>query len=275
MWAAFMRCENPAKLGLTPDHMLHKPDGTPVLVGSGPGSYYLFDFTQPEVERLMSDLAKKYVQQYNPDLVKFDFGYELPALSAAAPKDMKWAGERLLQKGLDVVVGSMKQEKPDLVVMYYCLSPLFTEYFDLHSPDDLFNCNGEYDIEANKRFYFSSLLGELGIPTYGSGGYDWGTVREIWFDSARIGTLGSLNSFTEDETNQKPTPDLISKFNGLTHTLRSSNVFSIEAIENEVLAPMRGPHISSWARLENGQPVLIALRQQGLDGEKVREGTAI
>jgi hypothetical protein len=268
MWAAFMRCENPAKLGLTTDHMLHQPDGKPVLIGSGPGSYYLFDFTQPEVQRLMSGLARKFIRRYNPDLVKFDFGYELPALSAAAPKDMNWAGERLLQKGLDVVVTSMKEEKPDLVVMYYCLSPLFTQYFDLHSPDDLFMCAGDYDLEANRRFYFSSLLGELGIPTYGSGGYDWSTVREIWFDSAPIGTLGSLNSFAEDDTNSKPAPEIIAKYNGLTHCLRSSNLFSIEALDNDVLAPLRGLHISSWARIENGEPVVAALRQRGLDGRK-------
>jgi len=268
MWAAFMRCENPSRLGLTVDHMLHEPGGKPVFIGPRPGGYYLFDVSQPEVQRLLSTLAKKYVRRYKPDLVKFDFGYELPAISAAAPKDTRWAGERLLQKGLDVVVRSMKEEKPDLVIMYYCLSPLFTEYFDLHSPDDMFLASGEYDIEANRRFYFSSLLGELGIPTYGSSGYDWGTAREIWFDSAPIGTPGSLHTFTGDENNSRPAPELIAKYNGLTQVLRHSNIFSIEAIDGDLLAPARGAHISSWARTENGEVVLVALRERGLDGRK-------
>ena len=60
-----------------------------------------------------------------------------------------------------------------IVMMYYSLSPLFVDYLDLHGPDDLFLCAHEYDLEANRRFFFSSLPGELGMPTYGSGGYDW------------------------------------------------------------------------------------------------------
>jgi len=31
---------------------------------------------------------------------------------------MNWAGERLLWKGLDVVVKAMREENPDIVVMY-------------------------------------------------------------------------------------------------------------------------------------------------------------
>jgi len=266
MWAAFMRCQNPASLGLTTEHMLRQPDGKPVRIGTGPGGYYLFDFSQTEVQRILSEKAKAYVRRYRPDLVKFDFGYELPAISAAAPKNMQWAGERLFQKGLDVVVKSMKEEKPDLVVMYYCLSPLFTEYFDMHSPDDLYICVGDYDMEANRRFYFSSLLGEGGITAYGSGGYDWATVREIWFDSAAIGTLGSLNSFTPDETDAKPTPEIIAKFNGLTHVLRKTNVFSIESADRDPLSALRGAHMSCWVRTENGRPVVIALRPAGPNG---------
>ena len=188
--------------------MLHLADGTPLIVGGGDPKYYILDFTQPEVEKVLRAQAKKFVERYQPDLVKFDFGYELPPLSVAAPKDMRWAGERLMLKGLEVIVGGMREANPDIAVMYYCLSPLFREYFDLHSPDDLFMAAGDYDYEANRRFFFSSLLGEIGIPTYGSGGYDWQTMPAIWFDSALIGTLGSLNSFVGDEEDEMPTPDL-------------------------------------------------------------------
>jgi hypothetical protein len=126
-----MRCEDPADLGLSPEQMLRQPDGKPYVVGGGSSKYFILDFTRPEVERVLSCLARKFVRRYKPDLVKFDFGYELPALDAAAPQDMTWAGERLLWKGLGVVVKAMREENPDIVVMYYELSPLFTDYFDL------------------------------------------------------------------------------------------------------------------------------------------------
>jgi hypothetical protein len=268
LWAAFMRCQDPADMGLNVSHMLHLADGKPLISGGGDSKYYILDFTQPEVEKVLRAQAKRFVERYQPDLVKFDFGYELPPLSVAAPKDMRWAGERLMLKGLDVVVGGMRDANPDIVVMYYCLSPLFREYFDLHSPDDLFMAAGEYDYEANRRFFFSSLLGEIGMPTYGSGGYDWGTMPAIWFDSALIGTLGSLNSFVGDEEDETPTPDLIVKYNGLSQVIRDSNIFTIEPVEADYIEVTRGAHSPSWARSENDELVAVALRTHGLDGRK-------
>jgi hypothetical protein len=160
----------------------------------------------------------------------------------------------------------MREANPDQVVMYYCLSPLFIEYFDLHSPDDLFMAAGEYEFEANRRFFFSSLLGEIGMPTYGSGGYDWVTMPEIWFDSALLGTLGSLNSFVGDEQDAIPTPERIAKYNGLSQLLRTSNSFTIEPVDADYLAATRGAHSSSWARFENGELVGVALRTR-LNGQ--------
>jgi hypothetical protein len=266
MWAAFMRCDDPQSVGLNLTHMLRQPDGRPIVKEEVGKPYYLFDFSQSAVQETLAGLSKKYVRRYGPDLVKFDFGYELPSLSAGAPKDMTWAGERLLKKGLDVVVGAMREEKPDLVVMYYSLSPLFISYFDLHSPDDMFMCAEDYHLEANKRFYFSSLLGEIGMPTYGSGGYDWPTMPDIWFDSAVMGTLGSLNSFVGDEQDTGPTPERVAKYNGLSQLLQASNIFTIEPLDQVLLGGSNGARSSSWARIENGEPVLVALRAHGFDG---------
>ena len=266
LWAALMRCEKPSDIGLTEEHMLKGVDGTPIAAGGG--AYFILDFTQPEVAKVLSDLARQFIRRYKPDLVKFDFGYELPPVSQAAPKDRHWAGERMMWKGLDVVIKAMRQENPDLVVMYYQLSPLFLEYFDLHSPDDLFLTSGEYDIEANRRFFFSSLLGELGVPTYGSSGYDWETVPNIWFDSAVVGTLGSMNDFKGDERGEKGTPELIAKYNGLTHALRSSNFFKVVPLDGPTEAATRGAHSGSWARIEHGKAVLLAIRPEVRPGNR-------
>jgi hypothetical protein len=126
---------------------------------------------------------------------------------------------------------------------------------------------GEFDLEANRRFFFSSLCGEFGMPTYGSSGYDWVSAPSIWFDSVTIGTLGCLASFyVTEEAGGKPTPERIAKYNGLTHLLRPSNSFSILPLDAVFEAPTRGAHASSWARIENGEVVLVALRKQRLDG---------
>lgn len=266
-WTAFLRCEDPRDLGLTLAHMLCKPDGTPYTAQEDAKQYYLIDYSQPEVAAVLADISRQFAQRYKPDLIKFDFGYELPPLSVAAPKDKSLAGERLLLRGVEILVRAMREVNPDIVIMYYSLSPLFIDVFDLHSPDDLYMSGGEYDLEANRRFYFSSLLGELGMPTYGSGGYDWPTMPSIWFDSTAIGTLGSLNSFSGDELNSGPTPERVAKYNGLANLLRSANVFTIEPLDaGDSYSPTRGARASSWARSENGEVVLVALRKQRLDG---------
>jgi hypothetical protein len=265
MWAALMRCERPAELGLTLDHMLKQPDGKPFTAGDP--SYYLLDFTQPVVAEVLDKAVRKFIRRYSPDVFKFDFGYELPALSVAAPKDMAYAGERLMKRGLDVVITAMKQEKPDLVVMYYNLSPLFIDYFDLHSLDDLVLNFGDYDVEANRRIFFSSLMGRLGVPTYGSTGYDWATAPHIWFDSAAVGTIGSLNDFRGDEQGEVGTPETIARYNGIARVLRSTTTFEIVPIGNIPIAASLGAHARSWARFEGGNLVLLAWRPYGPDEE--------
>jgi hypothetical protein len=165
-----------------------------------------------------------------------------------------------MQKGLSVVIKTMREENPDLVVMYYQLSPLFLDYFDLHSTDDLFLAAGEYDLEANRRLYFSSLLGPLGIPTYGSSGYDWASAPHIWFDSTAMGTIGSLNDFQLDEQGEGVTPELAARYNGLTKVLRPTNIFEVIPFGAVSEAPTRGAHARSWARMEQGQLMLLAFR---------------
>jgi hypothetical protein len=199
-------------------------------------------------------------------LVKFDFGYELPPLQQGAPWRMDDAGERLLFKALEVVVGAMREVDPDLVVMYYGLSPFLGPWVDLHSPDDLWLCPGDYALEANRRFFFSGLLGELGIPTLGSTGYDWASAPSIWFDAAPVGTLGSLQSFAGDEIDSAPTPLRVAKYNGLVHLLRPSPEFTVMPLDPPSNSAIFGANASSWARLERGQPVMVALRDRRWDG---------
>jgi len=105
------------------------------------------------------------------------------------------------------------------------------------------------------------------MPTYGSSGYEWISGPSIWFDSIAVGTIGTLASFYGSAApGDGATPERVAKYNGLTHLVRPSNQFSIIPLDAEYEAPTRGAHASSWARMENGKVVLVALRRQRLDG---------
>lgn len=266
LWAAFLRCDDPSLLGLTHSHMLRGTDGGPVVLGSPGEQYYLLDVTQPEVQRVLRERITGFVERYRPDLVKFDFGYEVPALSRCAPADLAYAGERLLRFGLDLIVGALRAANPDIVVMYYSLSPLFAEHIDLHGLDDMWMNAGEYHLEANRRLFFSGILGELGMPSYGSGGYDWTHITDIWFDSVVFGSLGSLGSFTGDLSDSTLTDRHVAKFNGLSRLARRQVHFAVDPVGAAGLGPVSAARSSSWVRRENGEITLVALRVAGLAG---------
>ena len=267
LWAAFLRCQDPAALGLNESNLLQTPEGKPLWLDHQTSRYGIFDVTQPIVEKILSERARQFIRRYKPDLIKFDFGYELPSLDISAPTDLNWAGERLLKKGLEVVVGAMKEENPDIVIMYYGLSPLLIDYYDLHSPDDLVYCVGDYDLETNRRIFFSSLCGELGMPTYSSSGYDWESALDIWFDSAPSGTLGSLHCFDGDENGDLPKDEQIAKFNGLSAILRKQVIFQTYPIDAKWQGGLRAGFSPSWERMEEDKTVLLALRTHLFDGK--------
>jgi hypothetical protein len=265
MWTAFLRCEHPEKYGLTVANMLHKPNGEPFLATTY-GRYYFFDVSQPEVQKVIRQQAKKFMKRYHPDVVKLDYMYEVSPLNMCAPKDMKYGGEKFLEKALEILVGAFREENPDIVTMYYHVSPLLNKYVDLVSLDDLCLAPGDEDLEANRRVLFSSLMGEVGVPTYGSSGYEWKSAPEIWFDAAVSGTVGSLQSFRGDEMGDSLSPYTIAKFNGLGKARRTTTFFHIEPLDCNFFSVAHGTHSSSWARYENDKVVLLALRNYRLDG---------
>lgn len=272
LWAAFLRVNDPASLGLGPEHLMRDRDGRPIEKPSRfeARPYFLLDVSQQVVADGLRQRIGRFVRRYDPDLVKFDFGYELPSLAVSAPADPHWAGERMLGRALDVVVGALRDVKPDIAVMYYALSPLLTRQVDQHSHDDLYLCVDDYAAEGNRRLFFSSLLGELGVPTYGSTGYDWASAPDHWFDTAVAGPVGSLNAFGGDERDETPTPAVVARFNGLAATARRTTLFRVEPVTPVSIGSITGARSSSWLRYEENALVAAAVRPVDRDAAAIR-----
>ena len=268
LWAAFVRCDNPASLGLTLSHMLCDETGVPAVRNVWDDKYYLFDTSQPEVQVVLRERAKSFMKRYRPDLVKFDFGYELPSLDFVAPKDRSWGGEIFLGKVLAVVVGAMREINPDVVLTYGNLSPLLIEHIDMHSLDDLYLAMPEYSMEANRRFFFSRMMGELGVPTYGSSGYSWHDAVELWFDTIVLGCVGSLGSFTGDPHDSVLTDRIVAKYNGFSKIARKTHIFNIEAIDAYNLGTGMVARAPSWVRHEGDEITALSFRTHKFDGTK-------
>jgi hypothetical protein len=259
LWAAFLRCEDPAKVGLDTSHMLQRTDGGAYHIANEEG-YYIYDVTQPEVAAKLKELLRGFARRYRPDLVKFDFGYEIPDVHIARPSNPECMGERFFQEALRLMMGTLREELPDLVVTYYSLSPLMMGSCDQHSPDDLFMAPGDYAMEANRRFYFASVCAEFGMPLYGSVGYDWQSVPSIWFDALASGTIGSLPDPECDEAGEKRSQELQTLRSRLKPIIRRWKHCRIEVVGAQETGPITGCMASGWLRYENGNLVFAALR---------------
>lgn len=270
LWAAFLRTNDPALVGLEQRHLMHDIRGNPISKHNAfdPEPYYLLDPSQDEVRTVLTEQISNFVRRYEPDLVKFDFGYELPSLSVAQPANPEHAGERLLLRALDIIVSALRSAKPDIAVMYYSLSPLVLDFVDQHCHDDMYLCAGDYASENNRRLFFSSMLGELGVSVYGSGGYDWRSMRDIWLDTAIVGPVGSLNSFEPDECDEQPDEELIALFNGCSALSREPGRCTIEPVCPVVVGAESGARSSSWVRIVDGEVTGVTVRAE--DGERLR-----
>ena len=260
IWTAFPRCEDYEALGLTADAVLRNPDGTPYVQVNRKRSWYVFDPTNASAAEHLADRARHLVETYRPALVKIDFGYEIPTPDIAAPHDLEYAGERLFLRFLEVVVGAIKAAEPSVAVLYYCLTPLFSRYMDQSGTDDLWMSRGRYDEGFARRALLSTWCGAFGVVPYGSSGYDWRSIREIWFDTAIVGTLGVIAPLAGDEYGEHLTPALAALYNGVARVTRRQPHYRVAFFDAELDDPSAGPRARSWARIEDGATVVVALR---------------
>jgi len=273
IWTAFPRCEDYEALGLTSDAVLKRPDGTPYVVEQRKRRWYIFDPTHEPAAAHLRERAAHLVRAYRPALVKIDFGYEIPRPDTAGPGDPAWGGERLFLKFLQVVVGAIKEADPKVAVLYYCLTPLFNAYLDQSGVDDLWMSRGAYDAGFARRALLTSLCGAFGVVPYGSSGYDWRSIAEIWLDTAVIGTPGVIAPLAGDEYGERLTAELAARYNGVARVARRTPSFDIAFYDAELTDPAAGPVARSWGRVEDGRTVLVALRP-GASGRADAPGVA-
>jgi hypothetical protein len=262
LWAAFLRTNDPSTIGLETRHLMCDAAGKPIEKNNefAREPYYLFDVSQDEVAEAITKQIATFVHRYDPDLVKFDFGYELPSLGLAMPANAEFSGEMLLKRALDVIVGALRAAKPDIAVMYYNLSPLFIDRVDQVGHDDMYLAIDSYDFENNRRVFFSSLLAELGVSVYASGGYNWRNMSDVWFDTAVIGNVGSVNGFDGDEHGETPDPVILALYNGLGAIARPAGACRVDPVSPVSVGSIAGARSRSWIRFENDALVGAALR---------------
>jgi hypothetical protein len=132
------------------------------------------------------------MREFDPQLLKLDFGYGLPGPDVSAPRNPAFRGERLAYELMKIIVDAAREVKPDVTIQYYGIHPLMRPVTDVVALDDLGDAGG-YEVEAHGQWsVWSALAAAHGTALMASSGYDWNADPEILLDTAVIGAPGSV-----------------------------------------------------------------------------------
>ncbi|WP_153800509.1 alpha-galactosidase [Foetidibacter luteolus] len=205
VWETVGWISNPAEAGLTDEDLLLKKNGKACRANwsfSPWGeSYYCLDISSQRTRNFIKKRTEGIMKTVKPALIKLDFGYGFPDPSVAVAKNPAYRGERFAYELVKLIAETAKSINPDVIIMYYSISPLWLPVMDLVSMDD----QGDlwYDIKPGHQQWsiWGSLIAEKGMAVNGSSGYDWQTDDEVLLNSAVVGSPGSVlpSDYGEDK----------------------------------------------------------------------------
>lgn len=219
------------------------------------------DPSSPRARQFIRDHIQSVVRQFQPELLKLDFGYSSPSPAVAVPRDPSLRGERLAFTLLKLVVQAAKEIDPQITIQYYSIHPLFREVQDVVALDDMGDAGAQEAQGHGEWSIWSALAAADGMAIMASSGYDWNADTDILLDTAIIGSQGSvLPTFFDGG----PVPqDKISKRSALARWHRRTVGWTPLWLDTAKGSLQEPPRVRSWGRLENGGLLTaVALRDQ-------------
>lgn len=197
-WLTAGWVNDPESAGLKREDLLLGKDGRPrratwnMAVDSVATANFCLDPSSARTREFLRRRTIRMMQEFNPQLLKLDFGYGLPGPDVSAPRNPAYRGERLAYELMRIIVEAAREVKPDVTIQYYGIHPLMRPVTDVVALDDLGDAGG-YEVEAHGQWsIWSALAAAQGTAIMASSGYDWNADPEILLDTAVIGAPGSV-----------------------------------------------------------------------------------
>lgn len=197
-WVPVGWVKDPNAAGLTPEDLLAGRDKQPrratwnMAVDSADRGSYCLDPSSPRAREFLRHRTMEMMREFNPQLLKLDFGYGLPSPDVSAPRKPEFRGERLSFELMRIIVEAARAVNRNVTIQYYGIHPLMRPVTDLVALDDLGDAGG-YEIEAHGEWsIWSALAAAQGTAIMASSGYDWNADSDILLDTAVIGAPGSV-----------------------------------------------------------------------------------
>lgn len=202
-WETLAWISDTAALGLGKQDLIQDANGNPLKSNwnfdpSGE-SYYCIDISSAHAREFLKERTRKLINEYKPRLIKLDFGYALPDPNMGVPKNPEYRGERYCNELIKLISSEAKSVDPNIIVMYYGISPLWLPYLDIISLDD----QGDFGYAVRNGHQewsmWASLISDRNVMVCGSSTYNWRDDVEVLLNSIVLGVPGSSLPIVQDD----------------------------------------------------------------------------
>ena len=272
LWLPLGWIRHPEKFGLDDSDLLCGSDGKPRLSGwiqnphSPPQSmHYCLDPASEKVREFLKARSRDVVSRYGADLLKLDFGYGLPDPNVSSSRDPSMRGEKLAHTLLKIIGDAAREVNPAISIIYYGISPLMSDAYDIVSIDDMGDCGDSPAYEKlghTQRAMWASLAAAHGTAINASSGYFWDSFNDILLDTFVIGVPGTVLPQT-DSLGKSITPAISARWSAAQKWCRrGESQWSPLFLDCDTGGRGSEPSVRSWARCENGGIYSCALRNE-------------
>jgi hypothetical protein len=196
LWETVGWVKDPAALGLdTADLVLDKarqPCRTSWSFDPAEAANYCLDISSPRARTFLEKRTEWIMRNIKPHLLKLDFGYGLPNPDMGVPRNPRYRGEHYCFELIRLIANTAKRIDPNVIIMYYGISPLWAPITDMVSLDD----QGDlwYSIHQGHQEWsiWASLLSQQGVAVSGSSGYDWEQDGTVLRNTVVLGVPGAV-----------------------------------------------------------------------------------
>jgi hypothetical protein len=196
VWESIGWISDPFSHGLKEADLICNRKGKPCKANwnfdPGAESYYCLDISSPATRDFIRQRTIRIMKTLRPRLIKLDFGYGLPDPYMGVPKNPAFRGERYAHELVKLIAETAKGTDPNVQILYYGISPLWTDVTDIVSLDD----QGDlwYDTERGHDEWsiWSALSGDRNMVLCGSSGYSWEKDEEAVLNTSIIGCPGAV-----------------------------------------------------------------------------------
>ena len=237
-------------------------------------SYYCLDPSSENARQFIRKRTIQIMKILKPKLLKLDFGYGLPAPFMGVPRDSKFRGEKYAYELVNLIAQAAKSIDPDVAIMYYGISPLWTPLEDLVSLDD----QGDlwYDIGDGHASWsiWASLLANTNTAISGSSGYDWDKDDETILNTCILGIPGAVLPVLGND-GKPASGKYINRRVAINKWFRKTTNWEPLWLNSHTGNFTGPPHLNCWGRLEKKESstILTALvlrtKEKGITDERV------